>query len=104
MALPDLQPATATASTQNGQNLTHPRQQSTSAATAPLRKVEPSFAWNDDDMVADLLARDAATEQVTPAPVVPSTATDEVEQGGQVEHMTPSKPEQAAIDEPEAIN
>lgn len=32
-------------------------------------KVEPSFAWNDSDMVEDLLARDAiATEETMPAP------------------------------------
>lgn len=33
--------------------------------TAPARKVEPSFAWNDADTVEDLLAREAMAEQET---------------------------------------
>ena len=33
--------------------------------TAPARKVEPSFAWNDADTVEDLLAREAMTERET---------------------------------------
>ena len=33
--------------------------------TAPARKVEPSFAWNDADTVDDLLAREAMAEQET---------------------------------------
>lgn len=33
--------------------------------TAPARKVEPSFAWNDTDTVEDLLAREAMAEQET---------------------------------------
>ena len=84
-----LQPATATANTQNAQELAHPRQQNTSAATAPLRKVEPSFAWNDDETVADLLARDAAIEQA--------------EQGGPIEHMTHLESKQTMLDEPKEI-
>nr|WP_300393301.1 DNA translocase FtsK 4TM domain-containing protein [uncultured Psychrobacter sp.] len=84
-----LQPATATANTQNAQELAHPRQQNTSAATAPLRKVEPSFAWNDDETVADLLARDAAIEQA--------------EQGGPIEHMTHLESKQTTLDEPKEI-
>ena len=33
--------------------------------TAPARKVEPSFAWNDADTVEDLLAREAMAERET---------------------------------------
>ncbi|MGM8885151.1 DNA translocase FtsK 4TM domain-containing protein [Psychrobacter sp. 1U2] len=94
-----LQPATATATAniERTHSLAHPRQQNTSATTAPLRKVEPSFAWNDDDMVADLLARESAAEQGTPAPAVPSATMNQAEQGGQIDQMTHLESEQAAI-------
>ncbi|MGM8872439.1 DNA translocase FtsK 4TM domain-containing protein [Psychrobacter sp. 2Y5] len=98
-----LQPATATANTDRAQSLAHPRQQNTSATAAPIRKVEPSFAWNDDDMVADLLARESATEQGAPAPAVSPTTMDQAEQGSQVNRMTHLESEQAATDEPKGI-
>ncbi|WP_333614680.1 DNA translocase FtsK 4TM domain-containing protein, partial [Psychrobacter sp.] len=65
-----LQPASA-----NPSNFSHANQSQASMATiktanvnsitAPARKVEPSFAWNDADTVEDLLAREAMAEQET---------------------------------------
>ena len=60
-----LQPASA-----NTSSFKHVHQPQASTATvnsvmAPARKVEPSFAWNDADMVDDLLAREAMAEQET---------------------------------------
>ncbi|MGP5313659.1 DNA translocase FtsK [Psychrobacter faecalis] len=65
-----LQPASA-----NPSNFSHANQTQASMATiktatvnsitAPARKVEPSFAWNDADTVEDLLAREAMAEQET---------------------------------------
>ena len=60
-----LQPASA-----NTSSFKHVHQPQASTATvnsitAPARKVEPSFAWNDADTVEDLLAREAMAEQET---------------------------------------
>jgi S-DNA-T family DNA segregation ATPase FtsK/SpoIIIE len=59
----------------NPSNFSHANQSQASMATiktanvnsitAPARKVEPSFAWNDADTVEDLLAREAMAEQET---------------------------------------
>ena len=59
----------------NASNFSHANQSQASMATiktatvnsitAPARKVEPSFAWNDADTVEDLLAREAMAEQET---------------------------------------
>ena len=54
----------------NISNFSHVNQQQPSAPAvnpvmAPVRKVEPSFAWNDADTVEDLLAREAMAEQET---------------------------------------
>ena len=57
-----LQPATVTGDTTHSQNVTSSSHLNTQATT-PLRKVEPSFAWNDAEMVDDLLARDSAFDQ-----------------------------------------
>lgn len=65
-----LQPASANTSSFNH---VHQPQASTAtiktatvnSITAPARKVEPSFAWNDADTVEDLLAREAMAEQET---------------------------------------
>src|SRR5699024_7211102 len=65
-----LQPASANTSSFNH---VHQPQASTAtiktatvnSITAPARKVEPRFAWNDADTVEDLLARDAMAEQET---------------------------------------
>ena len=71
-----LQTATALPSqtTSNSSSATHNFNSSNfstaSAAThTPARKVEPSFAWNDAEIVADLLATESVDEQFIPAPV-----------------------------------
>lgn len=66
-AAQDDQLQTASANTSSFKHV-HQPQASTATVnsiTAPARKVEPSFAWNDADTVEDLLAREAMAEQET---------------------------------------
>lgn len=60
--------------------------------TAPARKVEPSFAWNDADTVEDLLAREAMAEQETFGydSVATSVAFDDINDIADEDEMTES--------------
>lgn len=49
-------------------NSTHTPTTASNTATIPIRKVEPSFAWNDAGTVDDLLATESVTEHNTTAP------------------------------------
>lgn len=92
-----LQPASA-----NPSNFSHANQSQASMATiktatvnsitAPARKVEPSFAWNDADTVEDLLAREAMAEQETFGydSAATSDAFDDINDIADEEEMTES--------------
>src|SRR5699024_10457121 len=60
--------------------------------TAPARKVEPSFAWNDADTVEDLLAREAMAEQETFGydSAATSVALDDINEIANEDEMTES--------------
>lgn len=60
--------------------------------TAPARKVEPSFAWNDADTVDDLLAREAMAEQeaLVYDSAAPSVAFDDINDIADEDEMTES--------------
>lgn len=66
-----LQPATATANYQSKDNLNETQTAAPSLSAIPLRKVEPSFAWNDAGTVDDLLATEVANDYLVPAPAAP---------------------------------
>ena len=66
----NLQPATVTGFANNyaTNDLANTRSETSPATAAPLRKVEPSFAWNNAEMVADLLARESVFDQQISTP------------------------------------
>src|SRR5690606_37565160 len=92
-----LQPASANTSSFNH---VHQPQASTAtiktanvnSITAPARKVEPSFAWNDADTVEDLLAREAMAEQETSGydSAATSVAFDDINDIADEDEMTES--------------
>ena len=60
-----LQTAAATTTSNSAFNLNKTSVPATNATPMPIRKVEPSFAWNDANTVADLLANQIENEQDT---------------------------------------
>ncbi|MEJ6070653.1 hypothetical protein MT378_23065, partial [Psychrobacter sp. 16-Bac2893] len=60
-----LQTAAATTISNSAFNLNKTSVPATNATPMPIRKVEPSFAWNDANTVADLLANQIENEQDT---------------------------------------
>ncbi len=91
-----LKPATVIGDATPSQNVTSPSDLNTQATT-PLRKVEPSFAWNDAGMVDDLLARDSAFDQAMPA------ASSFSEQTTQSKLSTQSDQEQVPVIDSQVI-
>ncbi len=73
----NLQPATITgfANDHATNDLANTRSETSPATVAPLRKVEPSFAWNNAEMVADLLARESVFDQQVSTPNSQSAAS-----------------------------
>ena len=73
----NLQPATVTGFANNHatNDLANTRSETSPATAAPLRKVEPSFAWNNAEMVADLLARESVFDQQLSTPNSQSAAS-----------------------------
>jgi S-DNA-T family DNA segregation ATPase FtsK/SpoIIIE len=59
----------------NFANYTNTSAATSNSTTATVRKVEPSFAWNDAGTVDDLLANGPMTEQNAPAPSSSGNAT-----------------------------